>query len=315
MAKQTQAETAKLSLVGEHSHAVSFADPQQDNELHQVEDVLARLPSVLQTTIDLDDVIKLFHNEISKVLSYDSLHYTHQGVLCDINTGSRSHHSCNYRLEMNSVWLGELTLTHHKKFAETDTQLLEDLLCKLIYPLRNSLLYRQAQTAALQDQLTGLNNRSAFDSSLKREIDLSQRQHTPFSLLVLDIDLFKTVNDTYGHTSGDSALKSLAQSITETMRRSDIAFRFGGEEFTLILSNTDIKAARLVAERLRVAVSQLTCSDGKRNFGFTVSVGVAQLYQGEDAISLFDRADHALYQAKKAGRNQTVCADNTISKD
>jgi diguanylate cyclase (GGDEF)-like protein len=315
MAEQTQVETAKLSLVGKHSHAVAFSAPQQDNDIPQVEDVLARLPSVLQTTIELDDVITLFHNEISKVLSYDSLHYVHQGVLCDINTGSRSHHSCNYRLEMNSIWLGELTLTHHKKFTDADTQLLEDLLCKLIYPLRNSLLYRQAQTAALQDQLTGLNNRGAFDNSLKREIDLSQRQHAPFSLLVLDIDLFKTVNDTYGHTSGDSALKALAQSITETMRRSDIAFRYGGEEFTLILSNTDLKAAHKVAERLRVAVSQLTCSDGKRNFGFTISVGVAQLYQGEDAISLFDRADHALYQAKKTGRNQTVCADNTSNKE
>jgi diguanylate cyclase (GGDEF)-like protein len=309
MAKQTQVETAKLSLVGKHNHAVAFADPRQDNDLHQVEDVIARLPSVLQTTIELDDVITLFHNEISKVLKYDSLHYTHQGVLCDINTGSRSHHSCNYRLEMNSVWLGELTLTNHKKFTDADTQLLEDLLCKLIYPLRNSLLYRQAQTAALQDQLTGLNNRGAFDNSLKREIDLAQRQHTPMSLLVLDIDHFKAVNDNYGHSSGDAALKAVAQSIIDTMRRSDIAFRYGGEEFTLLLSNTDIEAARLVAERLRVAVSQLTCSDSKRNFGFTISLGVAQLYQGEDATSLFDRADQALYQAKKTGRNQTICSD------
>lgn len=315
MAEQTQTETAKLSLVGKHNHAVAFSVPQQDSNLDQLEDIVARLPSVLQTTIELDEVIKLFHNEISKVLAFDSLHYLHQGVLCDINTGSRSHHSCNYRLEMNSVWLGELTLTRHKKFTDTDTQLLEDLLCKLIYPLRNSLLYRQAQTAALQDQLTGLNNRGAFDNSLKREIDLSQRQHSALSLIVLDIDNFKAVNDTYGHSSGDSALKALAQSITQTMRRSDIAFRYGGEEFTLILSNTDLHAAHLVAERLRLAVSQLSCSDGKRNFGFTTSVGVAQLYQGEDAINLFDRADHALYQAKKTGRNQTVCADKIVSKD
>lgn len=315
MAKQTPTETAKLSLVGKHSHAVAFTEPQQDLELNRVDDVLSRLPAVLQTTIDLDEVINLFHTEISKVLNYDSLHYVHQGVLCDFNTGSRSHHSCNYRLEMNTVWLGELTLTRRKKFTDADTQLVEDLLCKLIYPLRNSLLYRQAQTAALQDQLTGLNNRGAFDASLKREIDLSQRQHTPMSLLVLDIDHFKAVNDNYGHSSGDAALKAVAQSITETMRRSDIAFRYGGEEFTLVLSNTDIEAARLVAERLRVAVSQLTCSDGKRNFGFTVSAGAAQLTQGEDGSSLFDRADQALYQAKKTGRNQTVCAERAISKD
>jgi len=315
MAKQTQTETAKLSLVGKHGHAIAFTEPQQDLELNRVEDVIARLPSVLQTSIDLDEVINLFHNEISKVLTYDSLHYLHQDVLCDINTGSRSHHACNYRLEMNTVWLGELTLTRRKKFTDADTQLIEDLLCKLIYPLRNSLLYRQAQTAALQDQLTGLNNRGAFDSSLKREIDLAQRQHTPMSLIILDIDHFKAVNDTYGHSSGDAALKSVAQSITDTMRRSDIAFRYGGEEFTLLLSNTDIEAARLVAERIRIAISQLTCSDGKRSFGFTISAGAAQLTQGEDGSNLFDRADKALYQAKKTGRNQTTCAEQTISKD
>lgn len=310
MANQQQPETAKLSLVGKHSHAIAFNEEvQQDSELDLVDDVIARLPSVLQTTIELDEVINLFHNEIAKVLKFDSLHYVHQGVLCDINTGSRSHHSCNYRLEMNSVWLGELSLTRNKKFTDADTQLLEDLLCKLIYPLRNSLLFRQAQTSALQDQLTGLNNRGAFDSSLKREIDLAQRQHAPLSLIVLDIDLFKAVNDTYGHLSGDSALKALAQTITETMRRSDMAFRYGGEEFTLILSNTNLKAAHIVAERLRIAISKLSCSDSKRNFGFTISVGVAQLYQGEDGTSLFDRADQALYQAKKTGRNQTICAD------
>mgnify|MGYP000117161505 FL=1 len=315
MAKQTQTDTAKLSLVGTQGNAIAFNDQQQDLELNQVEDVIARLPSVLQTSIDLDEVINLFHTEVSKVLAYDSLHYLHQGVLCDINTGSRSHHSCNYRLEMNTVWLGELTLTRRKKFTDTDTQLVEDLLCKLIYPLRNSLLYRQAQTAALQDQLTGLNNRGAYDASLKREIDLAQRQHTPMSLLVLDIDHFKAVNDTYGHSSGDAALKAVAQSITDTMRRSDIAFRYGGEEFTLILSNTDIEAARLVAERIRIAISQLTCSDGKRSFGFTISAGAAQLTQGEDGANIFDRADQALYQAKKIGRNQTICAERAISKD
>lgn len=306
MEKHLHTENAKLSLVGQHSVTAAHAAPQPSHE--SVEEIAARLPAVLQTTLILDDVIQLFHNEISKVLSFDSLQYQHQGVQCNISTGSRSHHSCNYRLEMNSVWLGELTLTRRKKFSEEDTQLVEDLLCKLIYPLRNCLLYRQAQAAALQDKLTGLNNRGSFDASLKREIDMAQRQNTPLSILILDIDHFKSVNDTYGHSSGDQALQTLARSITDTMRRSDIAFRFGGEEFTLILSNTDLESARLVAERLRVAASQLSCHDGKRTFGFTISVGVAQLTSGEIGTELFDRADKALYLAKKAGRNQSICA-------
>jgi len=313
MEHQLSSDAAKLSLVGKHGHAIDVTT--QQHLLENAEDIAARLPAVLQTSLELDDIISLFHKEMSKALTYDSLHYQHRGVHCDVSFGRRSSHSCNYRLEMNGHWLGELTLTRRKKFTDTDTQLLEDFLCKLIYPVRNCLLYREAQAAALQDKLTGLNNRGAFDTSLKREIDLAHRQHAPMSLIVLDIDYFKTVNDTYGHSSGDLALQILAQSITDTMRLSDIAFRYGGEEFTLILSNTDEKSAHLVAERLRIATSQLSCNDGNRTFGFTISLGVAQLNQGENGSALFDRADHALYQAKKSGRNQSLCAEKVISKD
>ena len=313
MENQLHPETAKLSLVGKHGHAVDFSTPK--HALENAEEVASRLPAVLQTSLELDEVINLFHKEISKVLPYDSLHYQHQAMHYEINTGSRSHHSCNYRLEMNGVWLGELSLTRRKKFSDDDTQQIEDLLCKLVYPIRNCLLFRQAQTAALQDKLTGLGNRGAFDNSLAREIDLAHRQRIPMSLIVLDIDHFKAINDNYGHSSGDQALQLLAQSITDTLRLSDIAFRYGGEEFTLVLNNTDIESAHLVAERIRIATSLLNCSDGNRNFGFTVSLGVAQLKSGEKSAALFDRADQALYLAKKGGRNQSVCASNSISKE
>ena len=304
MATRSQTETAKLSLVGKHSHAVAFTTP--DIDVNQSEAILSRLPAVLQTTLELDDLIQLFQDELQKVIAYDSFHYQHRDVLCDINTAKRSHHNCTYRLEMNAVWLGELTLTRGKKFSDKDTQLVEDFLCKLVYTLRNCLLYRQAQRAALQDKLTGLNNRAAFDASLTREVDLAQRQHTPLSLVVLYIDHFKTVNDTYGHSTGDTVLRALADSIIDTLRRSDIAFRYGGEEFALILSNTDKASAHLVAERIRLAASQLSCNDGTRNFGFTVSLGVSELEQGEHITDFFDRADKALYEAKKSGRNNVV---------
>lgn len=297
--------SSKLSLVGNQAN-ITTTEPSQNS--HRTEDILARLPSVLQTSLDLDIIISLFEKEITEILDYDSLHYQHQGVQSDIMIGSKSHHSCNYRLEMNGVWLGEITLTRRTKFSDSDTLIFEDLLCKLIYPIRNCLLLSQAQAAALQDSLTGLNNRGAFDLGLKREIDLAHRQHLPLSLIILDIDHFKAVNDKYGHSSGDLALQQLAQSITETMRLSDISFRYGGEEFTLILSNTSGKSAQIVAERLRKAVANLHCSDGSRTFGLTISLGIAQLALGESDTSLFDRADQALYQAKKSGRNKFITA-------
>ncbi|MDT8370585.1 MAG: GGDEF domain-containing protein, partial [Gammaproteobacteria bacterium] len=224
MAKQLNSDNTKLSLVSDRNHASAFIESQPKRD--SIEAVAASLPAILQTSLDLDEVIGLFHKQINNILNYDSLHYQHQGVHCDITIGTRSHHSCNYRLEMNGVWLGEITFTRRIKFDDFDSENIENLLCKLIYPLRNSLLYRQAQSAALTDGLTGLNNRAAFDSSLQREIGLAHRQQTPMSLIVLDIDNFKVVNDTYGHSSGDQALKSLAEVITETMRGSDIAFRY-----------------------------------------------------------------------------------------
>ncbi|MFT7235423.1 MAG: diguanylate cyclase (GGDEF)-like protein [Methylophagaceae bacterium] len=305
MANQT--ETAKLSLVGKHSHAVAFTTP--DIDLEQSGAIINRLPAILQTTLELDELVQLFQDELQKVMTYDSFHYQHRDVLCDINTAKRSLHKCTYRLEMNSVWLGELTLTRGKKFRNEDTQLVEDFLCKFVYPLRNCLLYRQAQRAGLQDKLTGLNNRAAFDNNLTREVDLAQRQHTPLSLVLLDIDHFKTVNDSYGHSTGDIVLRALADSIVDTLRRSDIAFRYGGEEFALILSNTDTASALLVAERIRIAAFQLNCNDGDdRHFNLTVSLGVSELKQGEKATAFFDRADRALYKAKKSGRNKSVSA-------
>lgn len=306
MAEQLNSDNSTLSLVRDNVNTVAFANTQPEQD--DFETVAAGLPAVLQTSLELEEVINLFHKQIQNLINYGSVHYQHQGVLCDINLGTRNHHSCNYRLEMNGIWLGEITFTRRTKFDDSDTKNIEDLLCKLIYPLRNALLYRQSQAAALTDALTGLNNRSAFDSSLRREIGLAHRQHTPMSLIVLDIDLFKAINDTYGHSTGDKALKQLAEVVKDTMRNTDIAFRYGGEEFVLLLSNTDSEAAALVAERIRLATSKISCSDGNRNFGFTISLGVAQLKRGEKADALFDRADQALYQAKKSGRNQTIQA-------
>jgi diguanylate cyclase (GGDEF)-like protein len=305
MEHQLHSGTAKLTLVGGNREPVrNLAADSTAN----AEKISARLPSILQTTLELEKLILLFEEQIKPVLPFDSFHYMHAGVSCHIDTDTAHHHRCHYKLEMNGVYLGELTLTRRRKFSPEQIKLLEDLLCLLVYPLRNCLLYRQALASALLDNLTGIGNRAAFDSSLEREVDLARRQQSHLSLIVLDIDNFKAINDTYGHISGDRALKTLADTIVNTMRRSDIAFRFGGEEFVLLLSNTDTLAANIVAERIRVAVSQLLCHDGKRTFGFTVSLGIAQLEADEHSYHLFERADMALYQAKQTGRNATVCA-------
>lgn len=310
MEQQLDSGITRLSLVDGNQRK-----PQRtiDAKTSLGDNIAVQLPSVLQTTLMLDDLLALFEKEIRHVLHYDSFHYQHQPVHCHIDIGDARHHRCHYKLEMNGQYLGDLTLTRRHKFSNGQIQLLEELLCLLVYPLRNCLMYRQALASALTDELTGLGNRAAYEKSLQREIDLAQRQQTPLSLIILDIDNFKAINDAYGHSSGDRALRMLGDTINQTLRRCDMAFRFGGEEFVLLLSNTDSMAAAIVAERLRLAVAETLCHDGTRGFSFTISLGIAELEAEELSYHLFERADMALYQAKQTGRNLVVCASPTSS--
>jgi diguanylate cyclase (GGDEF)-like protein len=122
--------------------------------------------------------------------------------------------------------------------------------------------------------------------------------------LIVDVDHFKSINDNYGHSAGDAVLKSLVACINDTMRVSDMLFRYGGEEFALLLAGTDMDGARQVGERIRAAVAAYPFVYNGRELDLTVSIGVATLARRDSAKRLFNKADTALYQAKKAGRNQ-----------
>jgi diguanylate cyclase (GGDEF)-like protein len=306
MEQQLPNNHSKLNLID--GGLTAAPKPIANDSTLVADDIVARLPGILQTTLILEELLPLFEKQLRQVMHFDSFHYQHLALNCHIDSDSQRHHRCHYKLDMNGQYLGDLTLTRRHKFTEKQIALLEDLLCQLVYPLRNCLLYKQALNTALRDDLTGLGNRASYEKSLQREIDLAQRQQSDLSLIILDIDNFKAINDAYGHSSGDRALKTLAETISQTMRRSDMAFRFGGEEFVLLLSNTNLEAAAIVAERLRLAVAETLCHDGKRGFGFTISLGIAQLNAGEHGYHLFERADMALYQAKQTGRNASVSA-------
>ncbi len=173
--------------------------------------------------------------------------------------------------------------------------------------LREAL--RAEQKRAERDALTGIANRAAFDRRIQEEAVRSARYGPPMSLLVVDIDAFKPVNDQHGHATGDVVLTQMAELLQEQVRESDFVARYGGEEFTLILPETSLKAANAVAEKLRSAVAAAQFGDSDTPIPVTVSVGVAELGQGEAWQSLFTRADRALYQAKGDGRNRVVSGD------
>lgn len=161
------------------------------------------------------------------------------------------------------------------------------------------------------DGLTGLGNRRYFDEYLNAEWQRARRDGREISMLMIDVDHFKSYNDTYGHIAGDEALKRVANTIFASCDRStDLAARFGGEEFALVLPGTPAGSARLVAEKLRRAVEamQIPQKDSGGGPWLTISVGTATALPGEDqpCTDLIQVADRGLYQAKRQGRNRVV---------
>ena len=164
---------------------------------------------------------------------------------------------------------------------------------------------------ATLDALTNLNNRRQFETRLKQEIATTKRQKNPLCAMMIDIDFFKKVNDTYGHASGDTVLRTVASIIKEHLRESDIPARYGGEEFAVLLPYTHIEEAQIVGERLRKAVEEASIPIDKKNINVTISMGLAEFKPTLTGEELFKNADNALYEAKESGRNR-VCIEKNV---
>ena len=171
---------------------------------------------------------------------------------------------------------------------------------------KNLVLYEKVRSLAIHDGLTGLYNYRYFWEVLHREVELARRYHRLLSLLFLDIDDFKKVNDTLGHRVGDLVLKALGSHLQEAVRHADLVCRYGGEEFVVLLAETGTEQALISGERLRLGISQITVELPQEKLHFTVSIGVAELNPGMDGDDLVKAADVALYRAKQAGKNR-VC--------
>ncbi len=195
--------------------------------------------------------------------------------------------------------------------SKRDISYLEQLTRQSAITINRANSYSKILQYATIDALTNLNNRRQFELRLWQEIATTKRQNNPLCAMMIDIDFFKKVNDTYGHASGDAVLRGVASIIKSTLRESDIPSRYGGEEFAVLLPYTHIDEAKIVGERLRKAVESTPIklndevSDVK-TISVTISMGLAEFNKKETGEELFERADKALYQAKENGRNR-VC--------
>jgi len=294
-------DSARLKLSESAAPVAIAAAEARQPSLRTVQDDLTRK---LQTTLELDRILEIFFQELRGFLGLDCLEYRLEGEAVHHRIGQPGLHRCSYRMTHAGSFLGEVQFSRRKRFNEAQLMALETLLGNLLYPLRNALLYREAVFCAHSDSLTGVGNRLAMDRALEREVKLSIRNRTCLSLLVLDIDHFKQINDTHGHACGDAALKAVVNCISNCLRGVDDVFRMGGEEFVILLGDTGAREAHMVAERIRVAIAEMQFENNGLSIPITASIGVATRRLDEGSREVLDRCDKLMYAAKRSGRNR-----------
>ena len=166
-----------------------------------------------------------------------------------------------------------------------------------------NFMYTQTKQMTLTDPLTGLFNRRHFESEFDREFKRTKRYNNDLSIAIIDIDFFKTINDTYGHLCGDYVLKECAYLMIQNFRQTDFIFRYGGEEFAVILPETSTENAPIPIERLRKKIENHTFNFDGKKLKITISIGISSNTKFETAEEMFADADKALYDAKNCGRN------------
>ncbi len=282
----------------------------------QNDDVFARLQGRLATTLSLETLIAIFADEVSSLVPFDQLIYRHQIGQQEFvyASGLGGPHRCDYKLSLEGINYGGLTLSRRLRFAEEELEILEHLLGVAICPIRNACRYASVQQAALTDSLTGIPNKRALDEALARECSRGERHGDTCSLILCDLDHFKQVNDNYGHVVGDHILKAVAQELRKATRNCDELYRFGGEEFAVLLPHTDQDQAYQVAERIRKFINTIRVNCGESDVQTSASLGIAMRLKDENPDHWVARADHILYCAKRAGRNCTRLADAVAAK-
>lgn len=218
-------------------------------------------------------------------------------------------------LASKGKFIGAFFLTSQKAeaFTEYHRNFLDTLLNHVSMVMDNAILHQQISNLARTDGLTGLLNHRTFMEKIAEEYRRIDRDPRPFSILIMDIDKFKNVNDTYGHPVGDIALKSVAKALMESGRASDFVARYGGEEFAIGMVDTNIKGAEQMAERIRKLVGKTVAARvGGQDLMVTLSIGVSNFPEdAKDMADLVTMADNALYQAKRSGRNR-VCLHRDV---
>jgi len=247
---------------------------------------------------EIDDVMTLISDALGMSASYDD----------SLSGASQKLSAAGDRDQIKAI---VETLVQSTREMRDTNKALEDRLSLSKNEISNLQQSLEAiRTESLTDPLTGLGNRKYFDRSIETAVQNALANGEPLSLLMFDIDHFKSFNDSYGHLTGDQVLRLVGMSLKQTIKGQDITARYGGEEFAVVLPNTALRQALTVADHIRRAVMAKELkkkSTGEILGRVTISVGVSILRPGDDTDSLIERADGCLYAAKRNGRNRVIC--------
>ncbi len=217
-----------------------------------------------------------------------------------------------YPLIIRDTPIGVSVIVDQKELLERDEKILKQYFNQLEISYDKSLLHKKVKDLAIKDGLTGLYNHRYFKERLELEIQIAKRIQHPLSLIFFDIDHFKKYNDLNGHPMGDMLLRSMADILKKTSRASDIPCRYGGEEFCIILTHTNLEGAKIKAEKLRRIIEETEFPNQEKqpNGNLTISIGVSEMpSHADDVTHIVDVADEALYKVKEGGRNKVVVAE------
>ncbi len=253
----------------------------------------------LQTSLEVKVLLQVFLQHLQPVYGLEGCRLESRDGQQWL-AGENGLFALEVELDVGREPVGQLFLSRDHRFTAEERRQLRELAGLLRYPLYHALEHQRVRRAMFTDELTGLNNRHAFELSLQQAMERARRQQQPLGMMVLDLDHFKHINDRHGHAVGDAVLKRLARAMEAATRDSDLLFRFGGDEFVVLLPDTDAAGLQRVAERLKARLQQAAQAEEPP---FTVSMGLASWQGGMNGASLFRQADAALYRAKARGRD------------
>jgi diguanylate cyclase (GGDEF)-like protein len=308
----------ELALLGRTFNQMAYQLQTRLDELEsgrgRLRDVISRFGEALGATHDPDQLMRLIvEAAIEATSASGGILVGSSGELVKSGYPDRGSERIEVPLQAGSVSFGSLML-FGDKFEDEDRMTAVSLASHAVVALDNARLHRIVEQQALVDGLTGLPNRRQCEDRLAGELARVDRFGGPLAIVVADLDWFKDINDRYGHPAGDSVLREFGTLLGETVRDVDLAGRWGGEEFLLILPGTNLEGGAEVAERIRIALrGQMMLAVDGTPIPVTASFGVAATPPAKTASELFAAADSAMYEAKRAGRNRVQTAPEPVT--